>query len=158
MKALILYYSHSGNTRRVAEMIQLKTGWDIAGIEPLTPYPEDYDSVVNQGKREVQQGFEPELKPLGVSLDSYDTIILGTPVWWYTFAPPVKSVLSAQRWAGRTIHSFATNGGGVGHIFEDLRKICAGAEFGECLNLRFDGNRMRTSEKELDRWIHQIYL
>lgn len=98
MKALTYYYSHSGNTRRVAEMIQLKTGWDIAGIEPLTPYSEDYDSVVNQGKREVQQGFEPELKPLGVSLDSYDTIILGTPVWWYTFAPPVKSVLSAQRW------------------------------------------------------------
>lgn len=57
MKTLIVYYSYSGNTKRIAEMIQSKIGGDTARIETVNPYAGDYNSVVEQGKKEVDSGF-----------------------------------------------------------------------------------------------------
>ena len=64
-------------------------------------------------------------------------MILGTPVWWYTFAPAVKTVLSAADWNGKTVYPFATNGGWIGHTFRDMKTACAGADVKQGLNIRF---------------------
>lgn len=87
MKKVIVYYSYHGNTKSIAEMIQKSTGADIARIETVVPYDGDYNSVVNQGQDEVNSGYCPEIKSLNIDLSKYDEVILGTPVWWYTFAP-----------------------------------------------------------------------
>lgn len=84
MKSLILYYSYRGNTQRIAERIHSAIGGDIARIDTVVPYTGSYDDVVAQGEREVKRGFLPELKAMDIDLDRYDTIVLGTPVWWYT--------------------------------------------------------------------------
>lgn len=55
MKGLVLYYSYSGNTEKVAKMIQRATGFDIAEIKPVKNYEGDYNSVVNQGKKGSRQ-------------------------------------------------------------------------------------------------------
>lgn len=94
MKALIVYYSYTGNTKRIAQMIQNEIGGDIAEIETVVPYEGDYNIVVDQGHEEVNRGFMPQIKPLNVNIKDYDTVILGTPVWWYTFAPAVKTFLN----------------------------------------------------------------
>ena len=77
-KKLIVYYSYTNNTRKVAEQIQKATGSDICEIETVRPYAGDYNSVVDQGKQEVDSGFKPPIKPLTISLEHYDTIILGS--------------------------------------------------------------------------------
>lgn len=87
MKKVIVYYSYRGNTKSIAEMIQKSTGADIARIETVVSYDGDYNSVVNQGQDEVNSGYCPKIKPLNIDLSKYDEVILGTPVWWYTFAP-----------------------------------------------------------------------
>lgn len=84
MKGLVLYYSYSGNTEKVAKMIQRATGFDIAEIKPVKNYEGDYNSVVNQGKKEVDNRVEPEIVDLKCDLSQYDTVVLGSPVWWYT--------------------------------------------------------------------------
>ena len=76
MKALVLFYSYGGNTRRVAKLVQQETGADLCEIETVTPYTGSYNAVVDQGQREVNSGFEPELKPISANLSQYDTIIL----------------------------------------------------------------------------------
>lgn len=91
MRTLILYYSYGGNTRKIAKMIQDKIGGDIVEIETVKSYEGSYDSVVNQGQREVDSGYMPEIKELDVDLDNYDTIIIGTPKMEYLN----KSVYSA---------------------------------------------------------------
>lgn len=111
MKTLIVYYSYTGNTKKIAEKIHKEIGGDIAEIKTVVPYKESYNSVVEQGKKEVNQGYMPEIEPLGVNLEEYDTIILGTPVWWYTFAPAVKTFLEQNDFSGKKIYTFATNGG-----------------------------------------------
>ena len=72
MKILTLYYSYGGNTKRIAGRIQKAVGGDIACIETVTPYEGDYNSVVDQGQREVNRGFCPRIKPLAVNVQDYE--------------------------------------------------------------------------------------
>ena len=98
----------------------------------------------------------PELKPLDLDVSGYDRIILGTQVWWYTFAPAVKTFLHETSLAGKVVWPFATNGGWIGHTFRDVEAACPGAEVKPGLNLRFDGRTMTTPEREIDAWIKKI--
>lgn len=156
MKGLVLYYSYSGNTEKVAKMIQRATGFDIAEIKPVKNYEGDYNSVVNQGKKEVDNRVEPEIVDLKCDLSQYDTVVLGSPVWWYTFAPPVRTVLSGNNWSGKVIYPFATNGGWLGHTFEDIKDMCRGAEVKSGLNLKFSGTAMKTKKDEIEKWTESI--
>lgn len=155
MKALTVIYSHSGNTRKIAEMIQKKLGGDIAEIKLKTPYTGSYNSIVEQGKREVESGFSPAIEPLGVELSKYDTVFLGTPVWWYTFAPAMKTFLEENDLSGKTVYPFATNGGWLGHTFEDFKKACPGADVKKGLNVYFSSSTLKTKQKEIDSWIER---
>ena len=81
-RMLVVFYSHTGNTRTIARHIQALTGCDLLDLEPVTPYPRDYDTVVSQAKKEKQQGFLPPLKnPLDM-VSRYDVILVGSPSWW----------------------------------------------------------------------------
>ena len=117
MKPLVIYYSYRGNTKSIVDMIQKKIDADVLRIETVVPYGSNYNQVVNQGQDEVNRGYCPKLKPVDINLAQYDTIILGTPVWWYTFAPAMHTFLKSQNWKGKTVYPFATNGGWIGHTF-----------------------------------------
>lgn len=82
-KILVVCYSFScGNTRKIAKQLQVALNADYAEIEPVTPYPPygGWDSeVTRQGKREVEAGYQPEIKPLTVNVADYDVIAVGTP-------------------------------------------------------------------------------
>ena len=93
-KMLVVYYSWSnGNTKRIAEQLTNGTGADIARIETTEPYSGSHEDVVEQGKREVEAGFMPQINPISVNLADYDVIAIGTPTWWYTMAPAVLTFL-----------------------------------------------------------------
>lgn len=64
-KMLVVYYSWSnGNTKRIAEQLTNGTGADIARIETAEPYSGSHEDVVEQGKREVEAGFMPQINPM----------------------------------------------------------------------------------------------
>ena len=153
MSDLVIYYSYSGNTRRAAERIGKAIGADLAEIQTVRPYTGSYDDVVDQGQREVDSGFLPELRPLGADLSRYDTIVLGTPVWWYTFAPAMNSFLHSADLSGKTVYPFATNGGWLGHTFRDFEKACRGAQVKAGLDIRFNGDRQMTPDTDIQKWL-----
>jgi len=107
---------------RITKMIQQATGADMEEIETVTPYTGSYDEIVNQEQREVQSGFTPELKPMQKDFASYDEIILGTPTWWYTMAPAVRTFLSQYDLAGKKVVLFQTHGGWPAHCLKDMEK------------------------------------
>lgn len=156
MKAIVIYYSYGGNTRRVAEKIGKSIGADLVEVRTVQSYTGSYDDVVDRGRREVDSGFLPELKPLGVDLNRYDTVILGTPVWWYTFAPAINSFLRGADLSGKTVYPFATNGGWLGHTFRDFEKACRGAKVKTGLNIRFNGDRQMTPDADIQRWLKNL--
>ena len=145
MKKVIVYYSYRGNTKSIAEMIQKSPGADG-----------DYNSVVNQGQDEVNSGYCPEIKPLNIDLSKYDEVILGTPVWWYTFAPAMHTFLKENDLSGKTVYLFATNGGWIGHTFKDFANACGAADVKQGMNIRFDESVLRTSKSEIQKWIDSI--
>lgn len=155
MKSLILYFSHSGNTRKIAQTIQKFTDAEIAEIKPLSPYPTDYDACVKQAETEAKEKLQREIEPLSINLDDYDTIYIGTPVWWYTFAPPLRTILNGTNWEGKTIYPFASHGGGLGSTFRDFQSFCKGADVKEGLDIYFNGSSPSKSENEIKTWINQ---
>ncbi len=156
MNAIVIYYSYGGNTRRVAERIGRALQADLAEIRTVKPYTGSYNEVVDQGQREVNSGYLPEIEPLTADLSQYDTVILGTPVWWYTCAPAVRTFLHSAALPGKRGYPFATNGGWLGHTLQDIQKACPGAQVMSGLNLRFNGAQQRTPDAELDAWVDRI--
>jgi len=154
---LVVYFSYSnGNTRRIAERVQAALGADIAEIVPAVPYGASYQQVVEQGRREVEEGCRPAIRPLALDVGKYATIAVGTPTWWYTMAPVMRTFLSAHDWHGKTVIPFMTDAGWPGHVIKDIEAACPGACFRPGMEVRFDsdgGSRMVTTEKQLDEWL-----
>lgn len=159
-KMLIAYYSWSnGNTKRIAEQLQRETGADIIRIETKSPYSGSYDEVVEQGKREADSGFQPELQPMDVDLSEYNVIAVGTPTWWYTMAPAVLTFLKNNDFSGKTVIPFMTNGGWPGHVIKDMAAACQNADIAVPAEIQFDsqgGGRLETPQSKIDAWIQSV--
>lgn len=159
-RMLVVYYSWSnGNTKRIAEQLANRTGVDIARIETMQPYTGSYDEVVDQGQREVNEGYRPPIQPLGVNVADYDVIAVGTPTWWYTMAPAVLTFLEGKDFTGKTVIPFMTNGGWPGHVLRDMKKACGGAQFACEMEVKFDsqgGDHLETPQTELDAWMERV--
>jgi len=122
---LVVYFSHSGNTRKIANLIHQEVGGIIHEIQPEVPYPNSYNAVVDQAEKEIQAGYKPALQSTLDHIESYDTIFVGSPNWWSTIAPPVATFLSEYDLSGKTIVPFCTHGGGgLGRIGKDVAKLC----------------------------------
>jgi flavodoxin len=121
---LIAYYSWSGNTRKIAELIERETGGTLFEIEPVQPYTTNYGAAVAQAKEEIRAGFRPELKAIP-EITSYAVVFLGTPIWWHTMAPPLAAFIDRYDLNRKTVVPFHTHGGGgVGSFEEDIAKMC----------------------------------
>lgn len=159
-KTLVVYYSWScGNTEKIAEQLADACDADIARIETVVPYPEDYQETVDQGQREVNAGFMPEIENLEYNPADYDVIVIGTPTWWYTMAPAVKTFIAENDFSGKTVVALSTNGSWPGNVTADIEDACAGASLGPALEVQFDstgGDRQETPQSQVDAWIEQI--
>lgn len=154
-KVLIAYYSWSGNTRVAAEQIRKITGGTLFEIKTAKPYPAEYDACVEQAKKECRSGFCPELASKAGDLAKYDVIFLGTPNWWSTMAPPVRTFLTTENLSGKTIIPFVTHGGGgMADCERDMRKISPKARFVK--GGAFSGSGIRSAEAAVKAWINQI--
>lgn len=132
-KALVIYYSMSGNTREIARKIQAKTNADIFEIktaEPLEPGAGLYMDIRSQ----LKTGEFPKLESLP-DVENYDVVFVGGPVWWYTAATPVLSLLENMDFKGKKVAPFSTQGSNYGKFFEDFAakaknaKLLKGAGF-----------------------------
>lgn len=156
-KTLIVYYSQAvGNTKKVAERVQKAIGSDILRIDTVVPYEGTAEEISTQGQQEVNSEYKPELKKFDIDLKQYDRFIIGTPIWWYTIAPAMRTFLESNDWTGKTIVPFITNGGSPGHVIDDIKELCKGALVETAEEIKFDSielNEQITLDDEIDKWI-----
>ncbi len=149
-KILIVYYSQSGTTKKVAERIKKMTGADIYRIQTRKKYPTDYDELVELGEKELEEGVRPELKNKRKSVKKYDTIILGYPIWWGDAPMAVYTFLESYDLSGKNIVPFCTSGGSnISESMRHIRKVCKGASVKKGLTAN------EISNKRLKKWLEK---
>ncbi|MBO4330737.1 MAG: hypothetical protein J5827_01530 [Oscillospiraceae bacterium] len=103
MSTLVIFFSQSGNTRKLANMIGADLGADIAEINDAGSYTAD--------------------------LSKYDTVFVGSPNWAATAAGPVKTFLSSADLSGKKVAMFCTHGmGGMQNVADDMIKLCPSSQ------------------------------
>ena len=158
MKKLVVYHSYTGNTKRIAEMIQRQLNCDILELQPKVPFSTDYQEVVDEYQNNSISNKEVEINDIDLNLEIYDEIIIGTPVWWYTISPVVVTFLKKYDFSGKKIYPYATNAGWLGHTFIDFKKLCSNSSVEDGMNIVFKSysDQLVTSEDEIDKWIRNL--
>lgn len=126
MKTLVLYYSSTGNTRFVAEAVANTLGADIEEIKPSANISPTGVGYVVMGLRQLLSQPEPKIEPLKSYLSEYDTVVIGTPVWSYTFSSPIRTFLKSYDLTGKNAALFCTHAGDKGKTFENMSQALSG--------------------------------
>ena len=164
-KNLIAYYSRKGqnyvngsiknlakgNTEIVAEFIQKAVGGDLFEIDTVKNYPIDYTECTEVAKDEIRQKARPELNKYLDSIDEYDTIFLGYPIWWSVPPMAVSTFLEHYDFTGKKIIPFATHeGSGLGGSVSYIKKIIPTADVKT--GLAIHGAEAAQSEAQVAKW------
>ena len=127
-RALVAVFSYSGTTLTVAERIAEATGADLFRIETTDAYPDDYDAMTSQVRREQDEGYLPPIAAAVPDWDAYDAVYLGNPIWWGRLPHVMRSFLLQHDLAGKAVAPFCTSGGsGIDGALADIRDLCPGA-------------------------------
>ena len=162
-KSIIIYFSRAdenyavgyidkGNTEVIAEYIKDITGADIFKVERKEPYPKDYVTCIKVAQEELDHNDDPELVRVLDNIDEYDTIYVGSPIWWGTMPIPLTRQLERLNWDGKVVKPFTTHeGSGLGNVVNDLRSICKGALIEKGLAIR--GCKVHQAYDEVKSWL-----
>ena len=127
-KALIIYFTRTGNTELFANYIKEKMNIELFKIVPAYPYPEDNDEMSKVCQEEQSSDARPEIKDPLTDVSEYDTILLGTPIWYGHIPNIVMTQLEKLNLNGKTIYPFNTHGGsGVGSTVTDIKQYAIGS-------------------------------
>ena len=128
MKTAIIYYSMSGNTSYVAEKIATALSADLIPLIPQKAYPDSGFKKFFWGGKSAIMGNKPVLEPYFFDPAVYDLVILGSPVWAGTFAPPLRTFLHQHRGdlKGKRVAAFFCCSGGPGKVLEKFRDYLNG--------------------------------
>ena len=154
-KTLVVYFSASGTTRKIAEMIAETGDFSLYEITPKELYTSDDLNWMNKKSRSSvemsNKKIRPEITDTDAHIKEYDTIILGFPIWWYVAPTIVNTFLEKYDFSGKKIVLFATSGGsGFGNTVKELKPSAPGAEIveGKLLN--------RANKQEIEKWVKSL--
>lgn len=152
---LVAYFSHSGNTRVIANQIHESVGGIIFEIVAVDPYPSDYDEAVEQARKELREQYRPKLKTKVENVESYNVVFVGYPNWWGTIPMPVATFLSEYDFSGKTILPFCTNEGSqLGRSVTDIKELCPRSTILDGLAVR--GRNVKKAENEVSEWLREV--
>lgn len=141
-KKLVAYFSASGVTAKVADILADVVGADIHEIRPKVPYTKaDLNWMDKNSRSSVEmnnKAFRPEIAESNIQIDGYDVVFLGFPIWWYVAPTIINTFLESYDFTGKKVILFATSGGSkFGKTVEELRvSVADGVEIieGKLLN------------------------
>jgi flavodoxin len=139
----------------VAEIIHARTGGELAEIETVEPYPDDYDALVAQNVEEQRSGFLPPLRTHIDNIGDYDIVFVGSPLWNVRLTPPVRSFLSDHDLAGRMVALFVTYiVSRLGRSREDIAEIAPHARILDGLAVL--GEEAAQAESAVADWLTAV--
>ena len=154
---LIAYFSWSGNTEQVAQIIQQETGGDLFEIAPATPYTNDYNELLDIAQQEQSDNARPELAGQVENWEQYDTIFVGYPNWWSDAPMAVYTFLESYDWDGKTLVPFNISACvGFGRSLSGLEESASGATILD--GLSFTERTLGDAQSEVTTWLDELGL
>lgn len=159
-KVLVVYYSASGNTKRVAEDIAEAAGGDLFEIVPEEPYTSDDLNWTNSDSRVSHEHDDESLRDVPLTTTEvenwgdYDTVFIGYPIWWGIAAWPVDTFVKNNDFTGKTVIPFATSSSsGMGQSGELLQEMAGTGDW-------MDGQRFSSGvdQKDVADWVRGLGL
>ncbi len=159
-KVLVVYYSASGNTKRVAEDIAEAAGGDLFEITPTEPYTSDDLNWTNSDSRVSREHDDESLRDVPLTTTEvenwgdYDTVFIGYPIWWGIAAWPVDNFVKNNDFTGKTVIPFATSSSsGMGQSGTLLSETAGTGDWQ-------DGQRFRSnaSQSNVADWVSGLGL
>lgn len=145
-------YVTVGNTEKVAKVISEMTGADLFKIEQKIPYAADYNTCIEQAKKDLQAKARPELVSMPDNLDGYDEIYLGYPNYWGDMPMAMYTFLEKFGWKGKTIHPFCTHeGSGLSGTEGKIQSACKGAVVMK--GLAIQGSFADNARAAIEKWV-----
>lgn len=157
-KVLVVYYSATGNTKAVAESIADATGGDTFEIEPKEPYTNDDLNWTDDNSRVSKEHDDESLRDVELKTttvknwESYDTVFIGYPIWWYVAAWPVNTFVKNNDFSGKTVIPFCTSASsGIADSGQLLADMAGTGDWQ-------DGERFSSgaSESEVADWVKEL--
>ncbi|WP_436667275.1 flavodoxin [Latilactobacillus sakei] len=168
MKTLIVYYSRTGNTQAVAELIHAQVGGDLVALETQEKRPTNYRTEVDLNAREQLQNQLPPLKTNIPDFEQYDRIFIGAPTWNMALPQAVLTFLITYDFTGKTVIPFNTHGGyGAGQMVAQITaavgdvvvlpilSVAGGEEVNGQL-LAIEGSTKEAVAKKVTAWLQKI--
>ena len=159
-KTLVVYYSASGNTERVAKDIAEAAGADLFEIVPTEVYTSEDLNWTNSDSRVSREHDDESLRDVPLTTtevpdwDSYDTVFIGYPIWWGIAAWPVDTFVKNNDFTGKTVIPFATSSSsGMGQSGSLLADMAGTGEWQE--GQRFSSG---VSSGDVQSWVNGLGL
>ncbi len=150
MKTAVVYFSRSGVTKGLVEKFPLEEGDRTIEIIPSEPYPKSYFKTLARAKVEIEGGADVEIEHPKQDLGTYERILIGFPIWFWTCPKVINAFLKANDLQGKTIYPFCTSGGiDITEAVDEIKRNAEGATVKK-------GRRFRKySEDALREWLEQ---
>ena len=152
-KSLVLYYSQSKNTEKIAQCIHRSIDSDLLKIEPLYPYSNEYSTFLKEVHTQFENKEQVPYQHVSIDLDAYETIFIGSPNWDGHIALPLATFLQDHSFQGKKVLPFLSHkGGGKEEMETDLLRYCAKAEITPSYAIYEDIDTDHV--EDLLEWIH----
>ena len=163
MKTAVIYYSYDGNCGLIAELLKTALKADVFEIKTVDRKRREGFFKILWGGAQVVFKKKPALQPLPAEIDSYDLLVLGTPVWAGSPAPAMVSFLceknnsGEKKISGKKIALFCCHGGGMGEVFNKFKALLPGNTFAGEIDFKepSKGNRSEHEEK-IKGWVKSL--
>lgn len=151
---LIAYFSYSGNTRALAQLIQSQTGCDLFEIRTAKAYPKEYTPCTEVAKADRDNNERPALQDNVQDMSRYSTIYVGCPSWWHTAPMAVLTFLESHDFTGKTIIPFCTHESVEDGAFAAIEKATPGATHLKGFDVY--GTRAARCLPQVQAWLREI--
>lgn len=154
-KALVVYFSWSGNTKTVAEEIQKQTEADIFEIAPKKAYTKDYDELLDIAQEEQQKAARPAISDTVKNFADYETVYVGFPNWWGDMPMILYTFFEEYDFSGKTLVPFVTSGGsGFSNTIDTMKELEPKATIADGLSL--SDSEAKDSTSAVSDWLDSL--
>lgn len=153
---VVVYFSYTGNTRKLANQIYECVGGDIIEIKPVSPYSGDYNKIEEQVLKEQEENYKPKIQTMDYNMESYNMILIGSPIWWFEIAPPVKTFLQEINLVGKKVALFTTHEWFLwsGKSNDNIEQLCPKSTILNSFSIT--GEQVDFAEKDISKWVHEL--